>query len=455
MHNVNESTIENIDFLKKIARIILNNVSFTGKKYVILKGVDIKKELQNIIDDGNALDILTSSNYYFINYPTKSPYNGFYDPKNNRLLINLDNIRKNNENILKVLVHELRHILQYSQYPEFMTGETKTTDYKKRKIEIDASFYELLSDNDPNSFDTPKEYATKILENLITIRDLSDKQIRHYYKKTLDYFYQNNEKIKKEFVENIIKKVFNDKKYTNTKSFLDAVISYIYGEDFEKNMLTTRQEKRDYSYIFNKSINYYRSNRKTLKESTAKTLYHGTLKKNLPSIMKYGVDPKAGDFTRNAYIEYEEAGIELPELVFAADKQGLQKTISAIWGAMENSGIPITQENFFKHAAIVVFREGEEYFDHFPDDKINQDSPYITVEPDDYYREFNWVPDYVLTGKKLLRFLRKHDINLVHGFKNLDPEAIKSKLIRKIVKKYPEIDKNKLKYMTIDQLKKL
>lgn len=455
MHNMNESTIENINFLKKIAKIILDNISFKRKKYIILKGRDIKQELQNVVDDENVLDTLTSSNYYFINYPTKSPYNGFYDPKNNRLLINLDNIRKNNENILKVLVHELRHIIQYSQYPEFMTGEIKTTKYKKRKIEIDSSFYELLSDNDPTSFNTPKEYATRILENLIKIRDLSDNQIRHYYKKTLDYFYQNNEKIKKEFVEDIVKKIFNDKKYTNTKSFLNAVISYIYGEDFEKNMLTTRQEKRDYNYIFKKALDYYRSssNRKTLKESTAKTLYHGTLKKNLPSIMKYGVEPNAGDFTRNAYIEYEEAGIELPELVFAADKQGLQKTISAIWGAMENNGIPITKENFFKHAAIVVFREGEDYFEYNPDEF--SDNPYPTVEPEDYYREYNWVPDYALTGKKLLRFLRKHDINLEYGFGNLDPESKKSKLIRNIVKKYPEIDKNKLKYMTVDQLKKL
>ncbi|MFW6015799.1 MAG: hypothetical protein ACOCRK_05130 [bacterium] len=452
---IKESDIKNVEILRKIANVILKNIPETKKDYTVLKGKDIKSELLKVVDKNNRLlDLLSSLNYYFIYYSTKSRYNGFFDSKNSRLLINVNNVKKNNESIKTTLVHELRHVLQYYEYPEFMVGElSSNVDYKKRKSEIDARFYELIEKYNPRSFEIPRNYATTILEKLISIMDLTDKQIKHYYKKTLDYFYQYNDRIKKDFIEKIIRDVFSYKDYTNAKSFLDDIIEFIYGKDFDKSMLSTNEEKRDYYYIIRRTMSYYKSNKKVLRESIAKTLYHGTLKKNVPSIMKYGIEPKVGEFTRSAYIEYEHEGIELPELVFAADKKGLMKTISAIFGAMEESGIPITKENFYKHAAIVVFKEGEDYFEYNPRDEL--DSPYITVEPEDYYREYGLTPDYVLTGKKLLRFLRKQNVNLERGFKNLDPESSRSKLIRNIVKKYPYVDKDKLRYMTIDKLKKL
>lgn len=190
-----------------------------------------------------------------------------------------------------------------------------------------------------------------------------------------------------------------------------------------------------------------------LTESTPKTLYHGTLKKNLEYIMKIGVEPGVGDFTRNAYWEYEDAGIELPPLLFAADKRGLQKCISSIIGAMKSNGIRVTPENFYEHAAIVVFREGEEYFDYRDADEL--DHHYATVEPEDYYSEFNWVPDYYLTGKKLLRFLRKHGVGLEYGFTNLDVSGKKSGAIKDILQLAPELDKSDLIKMEPDELRQL
>jgi hypothetical protein len=190
-----------------------------------------------------------------------------------------------------------------------------------------------------------------------------------------------------------------------------------------------------------------------LLESTPKTLYHGTIKQNLPSIMKYGVEPGVGDFTQNAYWEYKISGIELPRLLFAADKRGLQKCINAIMGAMESKGIRITSENFYEHAAIVVFKEGEEYFDYR--DRDEQDSDYITVEPEDYYRKYNWVPDYYLTGKKLFSFLRKQGINLEYRFTNLDMQGKKSGAIKDILKMAPDIDKTELLKMSPTELSSL
>jgi hypothetical protein len=188
-------------------------------------------------------------------------------------------------------------------------------------------------------------------------------------------------------------------------------------------------------------------------ESTPKTLYHGTIKKNLPSIMKYGVEPRVGDFTRDAYWEYKDAGIELPRLLFAADKRGLRKCISAIIGAMKSSGIQITPENFYEHAVIVVFKQGEEYFDYRSDDDLENEYP--TVEPEDYYRKYNWVPDYYLTGKKLLTFLRKNKVGLTYGFDNLDIEGKKSGAIKDILKMAPQTDKSELLKMTPTQLSDL
>jgi hypothetical protein len=145
-------------------------------------------------------------------------------------------------------------------------------------------------------------------------------------------------------------------------------------------------------------------------ESTPKTLYHGTLIKNIPSIMKYGIEPKIGKFTKNIYKDYIKAGIDLPYLTFAADKNNLQKVISSIIGTMKNENIEINLENFLENAAIVVFKKAEKRFQYRSSSDLSNIHP--TVEPEDYYSEFNMLPDYVLTHKKLLKFLQKNNIDL-------------------------------------------
>ena len=186
-------------------------------------------------------------------------------------------------------------------------------------------------------------------------------------------------------------------------------------------------------------------------ESTPKTLYHGTLKEFLPSILSMGATPTVGNFTRNAYSEYREAGIELPDLLFAADKSGLGKCISAIMGALESKGIRLTPESFFNNAAIIVFKQGEEDFDYRSEKEF--DHHYATVEPEDYYREYGLKPDYVLTGNKLKTFLRNNRINLAYRFSNLDQAGERNRAIKDIIKLEPSVDKESLLAMTTDDLK--
>lgn len=155
----------------------------------------------------------------------------------------------------------------------------------------------------------------------------------------------------------------------------------------------------------------------TLLESTPRTLYHGTLRRYLPSILQNGLEPRVGEFTRNAYDEVEAAGIELPELVFAADKNGLRRCVSAIMGQMRQLGLRMDEETFYRNAVLLVIREGGSYMDHRSRDDANEvddwgDTYPDTVEPGDYYSDDVVAVDYVLTGNKLKAFLARHNVRL-------------------------------------------
>jgi len=157
-------------------------------------------------------------------------------------------------------------------------------------------------------------------------------------------------------------------------------------------------------YYTNESINI-------LFESTPRTLYHGTLRRYIPSIRQHEMWPSVGEFTKEMYSEYRSEGIVLPELLFAADKKNLQKCTSAILGAMRQKNIPWTEKNFFNNAAIVVFKHREPYFKHRGEEEYDFDPEgrYPTVEPGDYFREDAMFFDFILTGKKLINFLKRNN----------------------------------------------
>jgi hypothetical protein len=135
----------------------------------------------------------------------------------------------------------------------------------------------------------------------------------------------------------------------------------------------------------------------------SKTLYHGTLRKHAPSIKQLGLIPDVGNFTKRWYDEYDD----LEELIFATDKTAMNKVISAIIGNMREAGIKVTLRNFFMHGALVVFRDGEDFFDKHNDDEYHP----AQVEPEDYYRRYGMKPDYILTGRKFKSFILRHAKN--------------------------------------------
>lgn len=155
-------------------------------------------------------------------------------------------------------------------------------------------------------------------------------------------------------------------------------------------------------------------------ESAPRTLYHGTLREYLPTIMKQGLEPAVGDFVSHFYEPdredeyYDPEHDSLEPLVFAASKHDLQRCVNAIQHRLRAERMPSTSENVIRYGAIVVYRDEDEHFYHRPagDEAYQADYP-TQVEPGDFYSDRNIVPTYCLTGSKLRDLLRR---NGVEGF---------------------------------------
>lgn len=149
-----------------------------------------------------------------------------------------------------------------------------------------------------------------------------------------------------------------------------------------------------------------------LLESTPRTLYHGTLRKFIPSIVQHGLWPSVGDFTSTMY-EIEEDS-DFPELVFAADKRGMASCFSAIaWLIKKHYGKRYTVDLIKRYGALCILRRAEEDFTYRPkDNDDNHPNHYMDhpsqAEGGDYYSEDGILIDAVLTGNKMLQYFAKY-----------------------------------------------
>jgi hypothetical protein len=178
-----------------------------------------------------------------------------------------------------------------------------------------------------------------------------------------------------------------------------------------------------------------------------KTLYHGTLNDNVRDIKKHGLQPLAGDFVKDMYDEYEDAGIEFPELTFATDKEQLSKAVNAITHQIAkklNKGFhDVTDQEFINHGAIIKIHDGDRLMKQRPrEDDHRKEYPH-TVEPGDYYSEESILIDDVLIGKSMIRLLKRYG----NWPRNFGPNPNKEKntkqeLIRLAIQRHPEVSKN-------------
>jgi len=151
-----------------------------------------------------------------------------------------------------------------------------------------------------------------------------------------------------------------------------------------------------------------------------RTLYHGTVIDNKESIEKYGFSGELGDFVKDSYgMEFDDDTLE--GVTFAAQKDDMGKAEGAIRyhiGKKIGKSIgEVTIEDIRRWGMLAVLKEIEEdddygdgwrrrpenwevegYYDEYPP----------AVEPGDWFTENNVHVDHILTGQKLVDFLRRH-----------------------------------------------
>jgi len=155
-------------------------------------------------------------------------------------------------------------------------------------------------------------------------------------------------------------------------------------------------------------------------ESAPRTLYHGTLKANLPAIMQGGLDPRIGDFTKHFY----DDDPDLEELVFACSKKDIKNGINAIIHLLKQQGIPSTPDNVIKYGAMVVIKDEWNEFEHRPHGDMNYWGEYPTqVEPGDFYAREPVEHTYILQDRKLKDLLRREGFDAWMGTKH--PKLVK------------------------------
>jgi hypothetical protein len=146
---------------------------------------------------------------------------------------------------------------------------------------------------------------------------------------------------------------------------------------------------------------------------TEKTLYHGTIITNLPSIEKYGLLPTIGSFVADMYGGAVDGDIMdyLEEVLYAADKTILQASQNAIIHYiskhLNKNFHDVTDEDFERYGALAVIKNGEDYFKFHSEKDHEYGRAPIGVETGDYYTKDVVSPDYILTGKKMTKFFRR------------------------------------------------
>jgi GH24 family phage-related lysozyme (muramidase) len=192
---------------------------------------------------------------------------------------------------------------------------------------------------------------------------------------------------------------------------------------------------------------------------TEKTLYHGTVVDFIPSIQKNGLMPTVGEFVKTVYAGATDDDIEdyLTDLTFATDKEKLSKSVNAITaqvGAKLGKDFhSVTDEEFKRYGALVIVKDGESIMKHRPEDDENYYGQHpFSVEPGDYYSDSSVEVDYVLTGNKLISFLKRfgewpRDFGPTSDVK----KGQREELIRIALKQHPAVSKEKI-IQSIDAL---
>jgi hypothetical protein len=130
-------------------------------------------------------------------------------------------------------------------------------------------------------------------------------------------------------------------------------------------------------------------------------VYHATNRKNLKSIMQYGLMPMVGEMVQTFYGDEEQE--ELTDLVFFSDTPKLHY-----------ASAPFNKSTLNDVVLCLVHKVDNDLMqwdgDHFLNYKkeiVDEDTFYPQVETNDWISTENVWPDYVLFDSQLATFLRK------------------------------------------------
>lgn len=90
-------------------------------------------------------------------------------------------------NLREMLVHELRHGLQYWEYPRYFPLRKGKFHYGNDPIEIDASFHQFLADVEKEGLDS-QDFTNTVMAKLSGHKSLTAKQVAHYRAKAAKYW---------------------------------------------------------------------------------------------------------------------------------------------------------------------------------------------------------------------------------------------------------------------------
>jgi hypothetical protein len=189
----------------------------------------------------------------------------------------------------------------------------------------------------------------------------------------------------------------------------------------------------------------------------ARTLYHGTVVDNEGSIRRNGLIGQVGSFVEDAYGGSLEEGMDAPELVFAADKAGLNSSLTAmihhIAVKLGKDFHDVTDTDILNHGLLVIMKDqeaGSYGVMHRPEEDENYRGKHPSfVEPGDYYAE-DFTPDQFVKGRALLRLLQRYRVwpRDWSPLGDVDPfrmKKIRGVLIQNLIPLNPEMSKQEIK----------
>lgn len=182
---------------------------------------------------------------------------------------------------------------------------------------------------------------------------------------------------------------------------------------------------------------------------TARTLYHGTSSERARKIEQEGLEPQVGDLVQTAYgDDADSIGYDFEPLVFAGDKEALQRGVySAMLHAIQAEGHDITdaEQAIRNWGALVILKDGDEVMDHRPEteDPYGYSDHPLQVETGDYYSREGLVPDHILTGPTLVRYLKRNGVNMARWTKPFS-EQKRNALVGMVRRAHPDVPVEKI-----------